>query len=40
MKDEGPLESYMDESIAMLDLARSAQRLFAAQEPRKKNAAC
>jgi hypothetical protein len=29
-------KSYKDEGIALLDLARNAQRLFAAQEPREK----
>jgi site-specific DNA recombinase len=29
-------KSYKDEGIALLDLARSAQRLFAKQEPREK----
>jgi site-specific DNA recombinase len=30
-------KSYKDEGIALLDLARNAQRLFAAQEPREKS---
>ena len=29
-------KSYLDEGVALLDLARSAQRLFAMQEPREK----
>jgi site-specific DNA recombinase len=29
-------KSYLDEGIALLDLARNAQRLFARQEPREK----
>ena len=29
-------KSYKDEGIALLDLARNAQRLFGAQEPREK----
>ena len=29
-------KSYLDEGIALLDLARNAQRLFAKQEPREK----
>lgn len=29
-------KSYLDEGIALLDLAHNAQRLFAAQEPREK----
>jgi len=29
-------KSYMDEGIAILDLARNAQRLFAQQNPREK----
>jgi site-specific DNA recombinase len=29
-------KSYKDEGIALLDLARNAQRLFAPQEPREK----
>ncbi len=32
-------KSYLDEGVALLDLARNAQRLFAKQEPRE-NAAC
>ena len=28
--------SYLDEGVALLDLARNAQRLFAKQEPREK----
>ncbi|MGQ0444916.1 MAG: hypothetical protein ACT4O2_07285 [Beijerinckiaceae bacterium] len=28
--------SYMDEGVQLLELARSAQRLFAKQEPREK----
>ena len=29
-------KSYLDEGIALLELARNAQRLFASQEPREK----
>ena len=29
-------KSYTDEGVALLDLARNAQRLFAKQEPREK----
>jgi len=29
-------KSYKDEGVALLDLARNAQRLFAMQEPREK----
>ena len=29
-------KSYLDEGVALLDLARNAQRLFAKQEPREK----
>ena len=29
-------KSYKDEGVALLDLARNAQRLFAKQEPREK----
>ena len=29
-------KSYLDKAVALLDLARNAQRLFAAQEPREK----
>ena len=29
-------KSYMDEGVQLLELARSAQRLFAKQEPREK----
>ena len=29
-------KSYMDEGVALLELARNAQRLFAKQEPREK----
>jgi hypothetical protein len=29
-------KSYLDEGVALLDLARNAQRLFASQEPREK----
>ncbi len=29
-------KSYLDEGVALLDLARNAQRLFAMQEPREK----
>jgi hypothetical protein len=29
-------ESYMDEGVQILELARNAQRLFARQEPRQK----
>lgn len=29
-------KSYLDEGIALLELARNAQRLFAKQEPREK----
>jgi site-specific DNA recombinase len=31
-------DKYKDEGIALLDLARNAQRLFAAQEPRENAA--
>jgi site-specific DNA recombinase len=29
-------KSYLDEGVALLDLARNAQRLFSTQEPREK----
>ena len=29
-------KSYKDEGVALLDLARNAQRMFASQEPREK----
>ena len=29
-------KSYLDEGVALLELARNAQRLFAKQEPREK----
>lgn len=31
-----PRKSYKEEGVALLDLARNAQRLFAMQEPREK----
>jgi hypothetical protein len=32
-------KSYLDEGVALLDLARNAQCLFASQEPREKTPA-
>lgn len=35
-RDRNADKSYLDDRVALLDLARNAQRLLASQEPREK----